>query len=278
MGAATGTTVALMIAATLLLLRRIEFGRQRVFPGQVPVSEAIKGAIAESVGTFALTFVCAAVVCTDSYSGGAVGLVGVALAQGLILAAVVSALGHVSGAHVNPAITLGALLVGAIGPGRGLLWIAAQVTGAVVAGLTLTSVFAADVWEPVQLGAPMLGPGVQAGTATFIEAVLTFFLVLVALGSAVDERGNRAAAGLALGATFAAAVLVAGPLTGAALNPARAFGPQLAANYWDAWHVFWIGPLLGAVIAAVIYGFIGPWWRTSEQREGVAAPGGEEVR
>lgn len=236
------------------------------------VKDLISGGLAEAFGTFALTFVGAAAICTDSYSAGGTGLVGIALAHGLILAAVVTSLGHVSGAHVNPAVTLGAVLVGAIEPLRAAVWVAAQLLGALLAGLMLTSVFAADVWEPVQLGAPMLGPGVQAGTAIFIEAALTLLLVLAYLGAAVDARASRGVAGLAVGATLAAAILVAGPLTGAALNPARAFGPEFAAGYWDGWHVYWIGPLLGAVVAAVVYGFTGPWWRSWDEarRESIA--------
>lgn len=239
--------------------------------------DLIKGALAEAVGTFALTFVGAAALCTDSYSAGGTGLLGIALAHGLILAAVVTALGPVSGAHVNPAVTLGVLLVGALEPLRAAVWVVAQLLGAMLAGLMLTSIFAADVWEPVQLGAPMLGPGVQAGTAIFIEAALTFLLVLVVLGAAVDPRGPRGGGGFAIGATLAAAILVAGPLTGAALNPARAFGPAFAAGYWEAWHVYWVGPLLGAVVAAIVYGLTGPWWRSWDATR-LAADAEGEVR
>ncbi|HJO05708.1 MAG TPA: aquaporin [Acidobacteriota bacterium] len=212
--------------------------------------------VAEGFGTFVLTFMGAAAVCTDSYSGGQVGVTGIALAHGLTLAAIVSALGHVSGAHVNPAVTLGALLVRAIDPPRALAHIGAQLAGAVVAGLMLAATFGADVWDPVHLGAPALGPGVEAGTGVFVEMILTLVLVFVILQMAADPRAPRHVHGLVIGATLAAAVLVGGPLTGAALNPARAFGPALAAGFWSAHYVYWVGPLLGGVLAAVLYVYL----------------------
>ncbi len=218
--------------------------------------ELVVCAVSEGVGTFVLTFFGAAVICTDAYSGGQVGLVGIALAHGLVLAAIVSALGHVSGGHVNPAVTIGALLVRAIDPPRALVYIGAQLAGAMVAALMLAATFGADVWQPVHLGAPALGPGVEAGTGVFIEMVLTFVLVLVILQMAADPRAPRYVHGLVIGATLAAAILVGGPLTGAALNPARAFGPALAAGYWTAHYVYWVGPILGGVVAAVLYGYL----------------------
>ena len=117
--------------------------------------------ISEGVGTFFLTFMVAAAICTDSYSGGQVGIVGIALAHGLALAAIVSSLGHVSGAHVNPAVTLGALLVRAIEPSRALAYFGAQLMGALVAGLMLAATFGADVWQPVHLG--RAGVGIRRG-------------------------------------------------------------------------------------------------------------------
>lgn len=212
--------------------------------------------IAEGVGTFALTFVGAGVICTDSYNGGEVGLLGVALAHGLVLAAVVSALGHISGAHVNPAVTLGALLSRAIEPVTAAVHVASQLVGAVVAGLMLAAIFGADVWGPVHLGAPALGTGVQTGTAIFVEMILTFLFVFVILQVAADERAPRHVQGLVIGAALAAAIFVGGPLTGAALNPARAFGPALAAGFWEGHYVYWIGPLFGAAIASVVYGLL----------------------
>jgi len=210
-------------------------------------------AIAEALGTYFLVFVGAAVVCTDAYSAGSIGLVGVALAHGLVLAAVVTALGHVSGAHVNPAVTLAVMLVGEMRPRRAGLYIASQLIGAAVAGLTLLVVFGTDVWDPVSLGTPQLGVGVAPGTAILVEGVLSFLLVLTVLHTAVDHRAPDAVYGLAIGAVLAAGMLVGGPLTGAALNPARAFGPAFAAGAWQSWYVYWIGPAAGAAVAALAF-------------------------
>lgn len=215
--------------------------------------ELARDALAEGIGTFALTFVGSGVICADAYSGGDIGPVGVALAHGLVLAAVVVATARLSGGHVNPAVTLAAVLTRAIGPRRGAAYVGAQLVGAVVAGLTLTAMFSAELWGPVRLGTPMLGSGVQPGTGAFIEAVLTFLLVFVVLQVAFNERGLRGSAGLSIGATLTAIVLVGGPLTGGAVNPARAFGPALASGHFEAHWVYWIGPMMGAVMAAVVF-------------------------
>ena len=217
-----------------------------------------KRLLAETVGTFALTFVGAAAICTDAYSGGQVGLLGIAVAHGLILSIMITATAHISGAHVNPAVTLAALLSRAIGLRHAMCYVVVQLIGAVLAGLMLTATFAADVWQPVVLGTPVLGPGVAPGTGIFIEAILTFFLVFTMLQVAMDPRAPRHVYGFAIGLVLTANILVGGPLTGAAVNPARAFGPALASWTWNAHHVYWIGPFLGALIASVVYGALQP--------------------
>lgn len=169
-------------------------------------------------------------ICTDVYSAGGIGVVGVALAHGLVLAAVVTALSHVSGAHVNPAVTFAAMLVGEIRPARAGVYVASQLIGAAAAGLTLLVVFGTDIWDPVALGTPQLGIGVAPGTAILVEAVLSFILVLTVLHTAFDHRAPDSGYGLAIGAVLAAGILVGGPITGAAMNPARAFGPAFAAG------------------------------------------------
>ena len=210
-------------------------------------------ALAEAIGAYCLVFIGAAVICTDAYSAGSIGVLGVALAHGLVLAAIVTALGHVSGAHVNPAVTLAVLLVGEIRPARAAVYVASQLLGAAVAGLTLLVVFGTDVWDPVALGTPQLGVGVAPGTAILVEAVLSFMLVLTVLHAAVDHRAPDAVYGLAIGAVLAAGPLVGGPITGAALNPARAFGPAFAAGVWQSQYVYWIGPAAGAAVAALAF-------------------------
>ncbi|MFW6198650.1 MAG: MIP/aquaporin family protein [Acidobacteriota bacterium] len=219
--------------------------------------EIVKGAIAEGIATFALTFVGAAAVCTDAYTGGEVGLIGVAMAHGIILAVMVTATGHVSGGHVNPVVTLAAAMTRAVDGVTAAAYVGAQLLGATVAGLLLTATFAADVWMPVSLGTPVLGPGVEPGTAIFVEAVLTFFLVFVILQVALDARAPRHVYGLAIGLVLMGDMLAGAPLTGAAVNPARAFGPALASGTWTHQYVYWIGPVVGAVIATVAHALLG---------------------
>lgn len=207
---------------------------------------------AELVGTFAFFFIGAGAVVMDSYTHGGLGLVGIALAHGLILSIMVSALGAVSGGHFNPAVTLGVWVAGKMDAGLAVLYILAQLAGGALSGYALKVIFAPEVWVPVHLGTPTLAAGVTPLTAVFVEAILTSFLLLAVLGTAVDSRAPRIG-GFGIGLTVMADILIGGPLTGAAMNPARAFGPALAAGYWDAHWVYWVGPMVGAVIAALIY-------------------------
>jgi len=210
---------------------------------------------AEAVGTFLFFFVGAGAVVLGDYpapgSGGG-GLVGVALAHGLVLAVLVSSLGAVSGAHFNPAVTFGIWIVGRIETGRAIAYVVAQLAGALIAGLALRAIFAESVWAPSSIGTPALGPeiGVAAGIA--VEAVLTVVLLFAVLGTAVDPRAPKIG-GLAIGLAVAADILVGGPLTGAAMNPARWFGPAIASGHLDNWYVWIAGPLIGAAVAAALY-------------------------
>ena len=213
--------------------------------------------IAEAIGTFLFFFVGAGSVVLGDYltanGGTGPGLLGVALAHGLALAVLVSALGPVSGAHFNPAVTLAVWIMGKIAPMRAALYVAAQLVGAVGAGLALKAVFA-DSWQPSNIGTPALGAGISPGLGIGIEAVLTALLVLAVIGTAVDPRAPRIG-GLAIGLAVAADILVGGPLTGAAMNPARWFGPAVAAGAYVNWYVWWIGPAVGAAAAALVYRF-----------------------
>ncbi len=213
--------------------------------------------VAEAIGTFLFFFVGAGSVVLGDYmtanGGTGPGLVGVAFAHGLALAVLASALGAVSGAHFNPAVTLAIWTMGRIGPLRGTLYVVAQLIGALAAGLALKAVFA-DSWQPSNVGTPALGAGITAVLGIGVEAVLTALLVLVVIGTAVDPRGPKLG-GLAIGLAVAADILVGGPLTGAAMNPARWFGPAVAAGAYANWYVWWIGPAVGAAAAALIYRF-----------------------
>lgn len=213
-----------------------------------------KASLAELIGTFALIFVGAGTICTNHLTQGGVGLVGIALAHGLTVAVMVSAFGHLSGGHINPAVTLGALVAGKINLGRSLAYWIAQLAGAVLAAYCLRAIFPQDVWRAVQLGTPLVNESIGIPMGTALEAILTFFLVLTVFATAIDPRGTfKTIAGFGIGLVVTFDILVGGPLTGAAMNPARAFGPALAACVWKGQPVYWIGPLLGGVVAGWLY-------------------------
>ncbi len=208
--------------------------------------------VAEALGTFLFFFVGAGAVVLTATEGGGGGLVGVALAHGLALAVLVSALGPVSGGHFNPAVTFAIWITGRIDPARAGMYVAAQLIGAVAAGLALRTVFDEAAWQPVVLGTPALGAGTDAIAGILIEAILTLVLVVTVFGTAIDPRAPKIG-GLAIGLAVAADIFMGGPLTGAAMNPARWFGPAVASGTFADWYVWWIGPLLGAAAAALIY-------------------------
>jgi MIP family channel proteins len=169
----------------------------------------------------------------------------------------VCALGHISGGHFNPAVTFGFLIARRIKPAlAGVYWVA-QFGGAALAALLVDELLPKSVTEPVSLGVPALGHGVGAGSGFVLEAILTFFLVFVVFGAAVDARNQfSVVAGLAIGLTIAIDVLFGGPFTGAAMNPSRAFGPQLIGDHWANGWVWYAGPLLGGAVAAGLYSFL----------------------
>jgi len=202
--------------------------------------------VAEAIGTFLFFFIAAgaALVVTGDPAGT---LLVVALAHGVVLAVLVSSLGAVSGAHFNPAVTLGLWVAGKIDAAKGLAYVVAQLVGGAAAGFALAWCFG-DVGPAV----PALGQGVDVVTGIALEAVMTVVLLLAVFGTAVDSRGPKIG-GLAIGLAVAADILFGGTLTGAAMNPARWFGPAVAAGAFDNWYVWWIGPFLGAVVAALLY-------------------------
>ena len=217
--------------------------------------QAPRKLIAEAIGAFTLTFVGAGSVMLAS-SNANVTLVGVALAHGLAIGLMIAALGAISGGHFNPAVTIGFWVTRRIDTVLAAGYVIAQLLGAVIAGLLLLLFFPEGLRNAAHLGAPALGAGVDFMHAVGIEAVLTFFLVTVIWGTAVDARGPKVVAGLAIGLTITMDILAAGPLTGAAMNPSRAFGVSLVAGFWDDQLVYWIGPIIGAVAAALLYHYV----------------------
>ena len=199
--------------------------------------------VAEFIGTFTLIFI-----------GGGAGIVShsdivaVALANGLAIGIMVSNLGHISGGHFNPAITLGFVATRRIKIRLAAAYWFFQLLGAICAAFLLRYFFTKIA---VKVTAPAPSPNISDWKAFLLELILTFFLVWAVWATAVDERGAfKAIAGLAIGLTITIDVFVGGPVTGAAMNPARAFGPELAGNTWTGWWIYWIGPFAGAIIAA----------------------------
>lgn len=211
--------------------------------------------IAEFVGTFALIFIGAGTIIASPglTAAGALGtLVGIALAHGLTIAAFGSATGHISGGHLNLAVTISMMATGRIDLMRGLMYIVSQCLGAIVAAFLLTVAMPADLVTAAKLGTPLLAPNMTVAGGIILEAITTFFLVFVIHGTAVDARGPKVGA-LFIGLTVALDILAIGPLTGAAMNPARSIGPALVGGHLENFWLYWVGPILGALAAAFLY-------------------------
>ncbi|MDP3742278.1 MAG: aquaporin [Candidatus Micrarchaeota archaeon] len=200
----------------------------------------MKELIAEFIGTFTLVLVGAGAVVLNA------GLVGIALAHGLVVFTMATAFGNVSGGHFNPAVSIAISAIGKLSKAKLAKYVTAQLLGAAVAGLVLLYLFGNTT---ANLGTPALANGVDLAKGIFLELLITFFLVIVVLNTAVVKEHSLAP--LAIGMTLALDILFAGPLTGAAANPARAFGPALASGYWLNQFVYWIGPIIGALLAAL---------------------------
>lgn len=215
-----------------------------------PLQEGRKLA-AEALGAFTLVFIAAGAVIV---TGGA-NLVAIALAHGLAIALMVSAVGHVSGGLFNPALTIGLWATRRIATISGILYIIAQLVGAVVAALALTALFPDVMRQATSLGTPAISPGIDFVQAVGIEAIVTLFLMTAVFGTMLDPRGPNLG-GFGIGLIITMNIFAVGSLTGAAMNPARAFGPALASGAWDDHLVWWIGPIIGAVLAAVVYHYV----------------------
>jgi MIP family channel proteins len=214
-------------------------------------------AVAELIGTYLLvlagTSVAVAALLDQPIAGGTADSLAIALAFGLALVALVNALGHVSGAHLNPAVTVALAVTGKF-PWRYVpAYLAAQLLGAVLASLTVWLTYGDAARDSASLAATLPGGGVSTLTVFVIEAVVTFFLVLTIVSVATDQRVPKAAAGITVGFTLAVCVLIAGPLSGGAVNPARALGPMIVSGDLDGLWAYVVGPLLGGVAAALLY-------------------------
>lgn len=207
--------------------------------------------IAEFIGTFALVFVGSGAIMVSKYNSSTAGLVEVALAHGLIMAVMVTALMRISG-HFNPAVTIGFLVTRRIEPMMASLYVVAQVLGAVIAAYALKATFPSALFVATRGGGQAISLDIGGGQAFGLEAIATFFLVFVVFGTAVDLRAPKLG-GLLVGLTVTADILAIGPLTGASMNPARSFGPALASGVFEAQLLYIFAPITGAVVAALLY-------------------------
>ena len=207
--------------------------------------------IAEFVGTFALVFVGSGAIMVAKQTNSGAGLIEVALAHGIILAVMVSALMRISG-HFNPAITIGFLATRRIEAMMAALYIVAQLLGAVIAAYALKLTVPEAVFVATRGGGQSISLDITGGQAFLLEAIATFFLAFVVFGTAVDRRGPKIG-GLAIGLVIAADILAIGPFTGASMNPARSFGPAVASGVFEAQLLYWIAPITGALVAALLY-------------------------
>ena len=205
-------------------------------------------ALAEGIAAFTLVFAGCGAIIADAHYGGALGVVGVALVFGLVIMVMVYATGHLSGAHINPAVTLAFTLTRHFPAREAAAYISAQLGGATLAALALLAVWTN---QPAELGATV--PSVSAGSALVYELVMTAFLMFVIMAVATDTRAVGAAAAIAIGGTIGLDALFGGQVTGASMNPARSFGPALLSGEWRDFWVYVVGPVVGAALGAVAY-------------------------
>jgi aquaporin Z len=212
----------------------------------------IRAILAEGLGTFILVFAGPGAVMVNDLSEGAVTHLGVSLVFGAVVAALTYTLGHLSGAHFNPAVTLSFWRGGFVRWERAIVYIVAQCVGACLASLVLRVTLG-----PIGNQGATLPRNDAWGQAFLLETILTFILMLVIYGSAVDRRAPAGWGGLAIGLTVAVEACAMGPITGASMNPARSLGPALAAGLWQHHWVYWGAPILGAQLALVVYRYLG---------------------
>ena len=218
------------------------------------MKDSIRHFVAEFVGTFALVFIGGGAIVLSKMPGTNVGLVEVALAHGIILSVMVTALMRISG-HFNPAVTIAFLTTRRIGPFMAGVYVLAQLLGAMLAAYALKAGTPEIAFDAARGGGQAVSLDITTGQAFMLEAIATFFLVFVIFGTAVDPKAPRVG-GFAIGLTIAADILAIGPLTGASMNPARSFGPAIVTNIWEGHLIYGIGPIVGGVIAAQVYEWV----------------------
>jgi MIP family channel proteins len=209
--------------------------------------------VAEALGTFAFVFVGAAVVVVNGgFPNSGIGLLGIALAHAVVLSVMITATMTISGGHLNPAVTLGLLATRRINPASAAAYIVTQLAAAVVAAFMVKALLPVGAVRSALVGVPVIAGSVSLSQAIGLELILTFFLMSGVYGTAVSPDAPRVG-GFGIGLVLLFDILVGGPLTGAAMNPARAFGPALVSGEWVGHVVYWVGPIAGAVLAAFLW-------------------------
>ncbi|MFB2936523.1 MIP/aquaporin family protein [Aerosakkonemataceae cyanobacterium BLCC-F154] len=212
------------------------------------ISYCWREAVVEAIGTFILVFAGTGAIMVNQISKGAITHLGISFVFGAVVAALIYGLAHISGAHFNPAVTLGFAATGVFSKHKILPYILAQILGAIAASAALRLSFG----RIAKLGAtlPLNGNWRQS---LVLETILTFILMFVILGSGFDRRAHIGFAGIAIGLTVGLEAAFMGPITGASMNPARSFGPAFIGGFWQHHWIYWIAPILGAQLAVIIY-------------------------
>ena len=209
--------------------------------------------VAEALGTFGLVFVGAAVVVVNGgFPNSGIGLLGIALAHAVVLSVMITATMSISGGHLNPAITLGLLATRRISAGSAAGYIVTQLAAAVAGAFLVKALLPVGAVRSALVGVPVIAGSMSLSQAIGLELILTFFLMSAVYGTAVSPDAPRVG-GFGIGLVLLFDILVGGPLTGAAMNPARAFGPALVSGEWVGHGVYWVGPIAGAVLAALLW-------------------------
>lgn len=212
-------------------------------------------ALAEIYGTFALVFFGCGAVVMDSFPGGRYGTFGVAMVFGIVLAVAITTTMPISGGHLNPAVTTGLLVARRISGVDAFVYIVAQLAAACLAMVAIKAIIPASVGNLVSWGTPLVSGRVTFGQAIALEAIMTFFLMGAVMGTAVAKNARKVG-GFAIGLTAFVGIMISAPLTGGALNPARAFGPAMMSGTMTGHAVYWIGPMIGAILAAALWGYV----------------------
>lgn len=216
--------------------------------------DTLRTFVAEFIGTFALVFVGGAAIMATRGTEPGSGLLIAALAHGLILSLMISAFMRVSAAF-NPAVSLGLLVARKISPVTFAVHLAAQLSGAVVAAMALKMNMPPEAVQATRIGGQQVSTLVTTGQALFLEGVATFFLVTMMFGTAVDPKGPKIG-GFGIGLAMTAGILAIGAETGGSMNPARSFGPAFVSGIYEGHAIYWIGPMVGGVLAGLLYQYL----------------------